>query len=131
MALRNHLNEILETKGIKQSWLVEKTGLNKGTISNVVNSKGEPSISVCLKLAKALNLRVEDIFFDDENLNEFVFFFKEEESEYVVENSNIYKVELVVTTKSSVKTTEVIDEIRKNKCDIVSAKIKKVEKFDE
>jgi len=131
MALRTRLNEILETKGIKQSWLVEKTGLNKGTISNVVNSKGEPSISVCLKIARVLNLKVEDIFYDDEHSNEFVFFFREDESEYIVENNNIFKVDLVVSTKSSVKTTEVIDEIRKDRCNIVSAKIKKIDKFDE
>jgi DNA-binding XRE family transcriptional regulator len=128
MAVKNKLNELIETEGIKQSWLVEKTRLNKGTISNVVNGKGEPSISVCLKIARALNLKVEDIFYDDEYLEEIISCVHEESSEYIIENRNIYDVELIVVTNSSVKTIEVIDEIRKNKNSIVSAKIKKIEK---
>jgi len=67
MAIKNRLKEILEERGIKQSFIVEKCGLTKGTVSNLVNNKYTTSIDIAFKIAKLLNMNFTDIFYDDEN----------------------------------------------------------------
>lgn len=60
--VKNRLGEVLRQYGKKQVWLVEQTGINKTTISQIVNQKHEPSVSVALMIARALCTSVEDIF---------------------------------------------------------------------
>ncbi|NRD81127.1 helix-turn-helix transcriptional regulator [Bacillus sp. BRMEA1] len=52
---RTKLGKWLDQRGIAQSWLKEKTGLNKNTIGDLVNdSDRSPTQSTMKKILKAL-----------------------------------------------------------------------------
>ena len=63
MAVKNRLKEILDSKGIKQVWLADKVGVNKSTISNIINNRYNTSIELGFKLADILNVEINDIFY--------------------------------------------------------------------
>jgi DNA-binding XRE family transcriptional regulator len=49
MRLENRLKDILVRRGIKQVWLAEKAGVNRNTITNLVNGS-EPKLSLAYKV---------------------------------------------------------------------------------
>ena len=53
------LRDTLDTMDIKQSELARKTGITKTTISNYVNAKKMPQLSVVEKIADVLNVSVD------------------------------------------------------------------------
>jgi putative transcriptional regulator len=61
MRLENRLKDILVRRGIKQVWLAEKAGVNRNTITNLVNGS-EPKLSLAYKVAEALGMTVYDIW---------------------------------------------------------------------
>lgn len=60
--VRNRLREILDERGIKQTWLAEKAGIDKSTIGNIIKNRFNTNVEVAIRIAKALNLIVEDIW---------------------------------------------------------------------
>lgn len=58
----NILGIILKERNIGVRELERLSGVSRTTISNSVNGKREPSVANCEKIAKALNLNVEEIF---------------------------------------------------------------------
>ncbi len=67
MAVKNRLKEILESRGIKQSWLAEQSGITKQTMSSLIKNRYSTSMDVAFKIAKVLKLEVTDIFYEEEN----------------------------------------------------------------
>lgn len=71
--MKSKLSEIVEERGIKQTWLAKRAGVNTSTLSNIVNGRHLPSIEVALKIAKALNVDIDEIWeldieiFDSDN----------------------------------------------------------------
>lgn len=63
--VKNRLKEILKTRGIKQDWLAEQIGVNRNTISNIINNKYKTYIDVAITIAECLNLKVDDIWYND------------------------------------------------------------------
>jgi putative transcriptional regulator len=63
--LGNKIREAREAKGWTQAELAAEIGVSRKTINTVENGVFIPSTLVALKLAKALRLRVEDLFFLD------------------------------------------------------------------
>ena len=63
MAVKNRLKEILDKKGIKQIWLADKVGVNKSTISNIINSRYATTIELGFKIAEVLDVEFDDIFY--------------------------------------------------------------------
>jgi len=63
MAVKNRLKEILDERGIKQNWLAEKANVTKQTISNLIKNRFSVSLEIAMKISKALDLKVEDIFY--------------------------------------------------------------------
>ncbi len=62
--MKNKLREFREMKGISQEELAEKSGISRTTISELETDKKEVTTNVTLeKIAKALDLKVSDIFF--------------------------------------------------------------------
>ena len=72
MAIKNRLKEILNEKNISQNQLVEKTGLGKSAISNIINNKQNATLETALDIAKYLNVSVEDIFYKQKSQNEAI-----------------------------------------------------------
>lgn len=64
--LNVHALEIAEKKlGVTLETLAEKTGLTKSYLSKVERGLNTPSIAAALKLAKALNVQVEELFSEE------------------------------------------------------------------
>ena len=60
--LANRLNELRGERGLTQAALAELVGVSRKTINTVENGVFVPSTLLALKLARALERRVEDVF---------------------------------------------------------------------
>lgn len=62
MPLKNKLKNFRNQKGLNQQELGALVGVSRQTISLIERGDYNPSITVCLKLAKVLERSVEEIF---------------------------------------------------------------------
>jgi DNA-binding XRE family transcriptional regulator len=62
VAIVCNLKNILDNRGIKQTWLADKVNVHRGTLNNIILNKYNTSLEVALKIAKALDMKVDDIF---------------------------------------------------------------------
>ncbi len=60
--MKNRLEEIRTTKGIKQDELAKALEVSRQTISSLENGKYNPSILLAFKIARYFKLSIEDIF---------------------------------------------------------------------
>lgn len=69
MPLENNLKKFRNDKGLNQADLGALVGVSRQTISLIERGDYNPSITVCLNLAKVLDRKVEEIFtyVEDEN----------------------------------------------------------------
>jgi putative transcriptional regulator len=63
--LRNRLKELRSAAGLTQAELAVAVSVSRKTINTVENEVFIPSTLLALRLAKALKVRVEDIFYLD------------------------------------------------------------------
>ncbi|APH20860.1 TPA: helix-turn-helix domain-containing protein [Clostridium botulinum] len=63
MAVKNRLKEIIDGKGLKQTWLAEQVGVTRGTISNICNNRYKTTIELGFEIAKVLGVEFTDIFY--------------------------------------------------------------------
>ena len=67
MQLKNKVKIARVTQGdLTQQELADRVSCSRQTIHSIESSKFVPSIELALKLAKALNCKVEDLFFLEE-----------------------------------------------------------------
>lgn len=52
MVIKNRLKEILDERGIKQSWLAEKVGVTRQTMSNLIKNRYTTSMEIAFKISK-------------------------------------------------------------------------------
>jgi putative transcriptional regulator len=57
----NRIKEVLEDKGIKQTWLAEKLGKSYPTINGYVQNKTQPKLEVLYEIASLLDLDVKEL----------------------------------------------------------------------
>jgi repressor LexA len=57
----NRIKEILEEKGIKQTWLAEKLGKSYNMVNSYAQNRRQPSLEVLYQIAKILNVDVKDL----------------------------------------------------------------------
>jgi putative transcriptional regulator len=62
VAVKNRLKEIIDERGIKQTWLRERAGMSHSAFNRIVNGLSLPTLEAALRIAKALDLHVEDIW---------------------------------------------------------------------
>jgi DNA-binding XRE family transcriptional regulator len=67
MAVTNRLKEILDERGIKQTWLAEKCNVDRSTISSIIAHRYSTNLEVAMKIAQVLDMKIEDIFKIDES----------------------------------------------------------------
>lgn len=53
---------LLNEAGKRQKWLAEQCGVTTGMINHIITGDSLPSLTVAIKLARALNSTVDDIF---------------------------------------------------------------------
>jgi putative transcriptional regulator len=61
-ALMNRLREARDAKGWTQAELAARVGVSRKTVNTVENRVFTPSATLAIKLAKALELSVEQLF---------------------------------------------------------------------
>ena len=57
----NRIKEVLNDKGIKQTWLSERLGKSYNIVNGYVTNKRQPSIEVLYEIAKLLQVDVKEL----------------------------------------------------------------------
>ncbi|WP_298024284.1 helix-turn-helix transcriptional regulator [uncultured Dysosmobacter sp.] len=61
--MKNDIKQLRKAAGLRQEDLANKVGVSRQTIIAVENDKYDPTLELAMKLAIALDKKVEDIFF--------------------------------------------------------------------
>ncbi|WP_342045889.1 helix-turn-helix transcriptional regulator [Bacillus sp. OTU530] len=64
------LKEIMDKRMIKQKALAERIGVAPQTLSAIVRGKQEPTLRVAMRIAKVLELPIEEIWQEEEEKQE-------------------------------------------------------------
>ena len=71
MPLKNRLKEYRARINVNQTEMGKLVGVSRQTISQIERGDYSPSVTLALKIAKALNVSVEDIFsYEEDDINE-------------------------------------------------------------
>ena len=63
----NIIYKTLVDRNMTQAELARKVGVKREYINRIINRKITPTIPLGLRIAKALEMKMEDIFFDEGN----------------------------------------------------------------
>lgn len=69
MSIGSNIRDIRKSKGYSIMKVRELTGLSKSTISELENDKSSPTTETLGKLAKALDVNIEDFFKENDDIN--------------------------------------------------------------
>ena len=64
--MKNRIEEIRISKGIKQDELGKILGVSRQTISSLENGRYNPSIMLAYKIAKLFDMTIEEVFIFEE-----------------------------------------------------------------
>ena len=70
MPLLNRLKEYRSRLGVNQTEMGKLAGVSRQTISQIERGDYSPSVTLELKIAKICEVRVEDIFIYEEEIND-------------------------------------------------------------
>ena len=62
MRIEMKINKVRENKGISLNELARKTGISKSHLSNIERGEKEPSISILVRIALALNVDEKELY---------------------------------------------------------------------
>ncbi len=62
----NRIKEVLEERGIKQTWLAERLGKSFCIVNSYVCNRRQPSLEVLFEIAKILNVNPKELIDGDE-----------------------------------------------------------------
>lgn len=57
----NRIKEVLEEKGIKQSWLAEKLGKSYNMVNSYAQNRQQPRLEVLMEIAEILDIDVKEL----------------------------------------------------------------------
>ena len=57
----NRIKEVLEEKGIKQTWLAEQLGKSYNMVNGYVQNRQQPRLEVLYEIAKILDVEVDQL----------------------------------------------------------------------
>ncbi len=57
----NRIKEVLDRKGIKQTWLAEQLGKSYNMVNSYVQNRQQPRLAVLNEIAKILDVDVVDL----------------------------------------------------------------------
>ncbi|MCK5138070.1 MAG: helix-turn-helix transcriptional regulator [Bacteroidales bacterium] len=61
----NRIKEVLDERGIKQTWLAEKLGKSYNMLNSYTTNKRQPSVEVLYQIADILGVSVKDLLVDN------------------------------------------------------------------
>ena len=65
---KNRIKEVLEERGIKQTWLAERLGKSFCIVNSYVCNRRQPSLDVLFEIAKILNVDPKELIGDSRQL---------------------------------------------------------------
>jgi putative transcriptional regulator len=68
--LKNNLPEIREKFSYTQEKLAQKMKTSRQTVISIEKGRYDPSLSLAIRISRHFNMKVEDIFFLEEEENE-------------------------------------------------------------
>ena len=57
----NRIKEVLDDKGIKQTWLAEKLGKSYNMVNSYVQNRQQPRLEILFEIAKLLEVDPKDL----------------------------------------------------------------------
>lgn len=64
----NRIKEILEEKGIKQTWLAERLGKSFNTINAYACNRNQPTLEVLNQIADILQVNIKELIKDNKEI---------------------------------------------------------------
>lgn len=64
--MKNRIEELRVTKGIRQDELAGMLGVSRQTISSLENGRYNPSITLAYRIAKLFEMKIEEVFLFEE-----------------------------------------------------------------
>ena len=62
--MKNKILEIIKENGLKTNFIIKKVGLAKSSFYDIANGNSIPSLSNAIKISKALNKNLDEVFPD-------------------------------------------------------------------
>ena len=62
----NRIKEVLDVKGIKQTWLAEQLGKSYNMVNAYVQNRQQPRIEVLYEIAEILGVNVKELLIDND-----------------------------------------------------------------
>lgn len=66
----NRIKEVLDRKGIKQTWLAEQLGKSYNMVNSYVQNRKQPRLEVLHEIAKILDVDVVELIVPSKHKNE-------------------------------------------------------------
>ena len=63
----NRIKEVLEERGIKQTWLADRLGKSFCMVNSYVCNRRQPSLEVLFEIAKILNVNPKELIDSDDS----------------------------------------------------------------
>jgi len=65
----NRIKEILDKKGIKQTWLAVQLGKSYNMVNSYARNRRQPSLTDLYKIAEILNIDVKELLVESKKIN--------------------------------------------------------------
>jgi putative transcriptional regulator len=66
--LKNHIRETRKSLKLSQEELAKRCGVTRQTINAIENDKYDPTLALAFKLAKNLNVKIDELFTFEEGI---------------------------------------------------------------
>ena len=64
----NRIKEVLDEKGIKQTWLADKLGKSYNMVNSYVQNRQQPRLEVLYQIAEILEVKVKDLLIEKKDV---------------------------------------------------------------
>ncbi|WP_430812836.1 MULTISPECIES: helix-turn-helix domain-containing protein [unclassified Carboxylicivirga] len=64
----NRIKEVLEEKGIKQTWLADKLGKSFNMVNSYVQNRRQPTLEVLYKIAELLQVEAKELLVNNNEI---------------------------------------------------------------
>lgn len=64
----NRIKEVLDQKGIKQTWLAEKCDKSYNMINSYVQNRRQPSLELLYRIAEILDVNAKELLVEKEDV---------------------------------------------------------------
>ncbi len=67
LTIMNRIKEVLEEKGIKQTWLAEQLGKSYNMVNGYAQNRQQPRLEVLYEIARILDVEVKDLLIEQKD----------------------------------------------------------------